>query len=579
MILGIDLGTTNSLGAIYRDGKVELVPNSLGEFLTPSVVSLDESGNVIVGKAAKDRLISHPDRTVASFKKLMGEKEKIRLGNKYFLPEELSSFVINSIVNDAQNYTGETIKDVIISVPAYFYDKQRVATRKAGLLAGVNVIRLINEPSAAALNSYVENNNSEMVMVFDLGGGTLDVSIVDCFENMIEIISVAGDNLLGGDNFDELIADAFLEDNNLKKDKLSANTYRAIQKEAEKVKRLLDNNESVDLCIEIKGTEYRSSYTAERLMKIGDPLFNRMKAVMDNALRSAGMTIKDIDSVVLAGGSTKMPVVRMCLKVLFGDIPFIIGDGDKMIAYGAGIVAGIAGKEEGIREFIFTDIAPFSLGIDVNNKYDPAKPYMSVIIPKNSTLPCSKIRNYVTVNDEQKIIDFSIRQGESPYAKDNMLLGQVSVPVPSNLAGKESVDITFSFDINGILLVSAKVRSTGTVIKNVFSDVKDEDDISRRVDELKQITESNYEEEYNRQIRERLMKIYAIADPDTRDRIEYILKGFDHFIRKGRMIQLKKYRRKVLEFLEMAEGFDPFASWDYTYSDFDEDEDSDDDAE
>lgn len=222
-ILGIDLGTTNSLGAVYRNGKVELIPNRFGSFLTPSVVSVTEDGSVVTGQIAKERLITHPKDTAFSFKKNMGSDQKYNLGGKTFLPEELSGFIVSAIVEDAKAYLGEEIKDVIISVPAYFHDKQRVATKRAGALAGVNVKRIVNEPSAAALASYFDTQNEQLFLVFDFGGGTLDVSIVDCFDTMVDILAVSGDNHLGGDDFNEAVAEGFLREHQLQRGNLSEN--------------------------------------------------------------------------------------------------------------------------------------------------------------------------------------------------------------------------------------------------------------------------------------------------------------------------------------------------------------------
>ena len=244
-VIGIDLGTTNSLGCVYRNGKAELIPNAYGSYLTPSVVSMTEDGKLIVGQPAKDRLITHPERTVSSFKKDMGTGRSWKPGEKSFLPEELSSLVIRSIVEDAQNYLGEEIEEAVISVPAYFHDEQRVAVKRAGALAGIHVERIVNEPSAAALASYFTANEEQNMLVFDFGGGTLDVSLVDCFDTMVEIVSVAGNNRLGGDDFDRLIAEHFLREHGVARQQLRAQEYAVLLKQAERCKKLLSEHRRI----------------------------------------------------------------------------------------------------------------------------------------------------------------------------------------------------------------------------------------------------------------------------------------------------------------------------------------------
>lgn len=252
-IIGIDLGTTNSLGAVYRNNKVELIPNRFGSFLTPSVVSVAEDGTVLVGEVAKERLITHPEATAASFKKDMGTERKYPLGKKSFLPEELSSFVIRSIVEDAKAYLQEEIEEVIISVPAYFHDKQRVATKRAGALAGVTVNRIINEPSAAAMASYMDTSQEQLFLIFDFGGGTLDVSVVECFDTMVEIISVAGDNHLGGDDFHEIMAQSFMKEHSLSKQMVTPKIYAILLKQAEACKRKLSEEEMASMTLSLNG--------------------------------------------------------------------------------------------------------------------------------------------------------------------------------------------------------------------------------------------------------------------------------------------------------------------------------------
>lgn len=313
-ILGIDLGTTNSLGAVYRNGKVELIPNRFGSFLTPSVVSVTEDGSVVTGQIAKERLITHPKDTAFSFKKNMGSDQKYNLGGKTFLPEELSGFLVSAIVEDAKEYMGEEIKDVIISVPAYFHDKQRVATKRAGALAGVNVKRIVNEPSAAALASYFDTQNEQLFLVFDFGGGTLDVSIVDCFDTMVDILAVSGDNHLGGDDFNEAVAEGFLREHQLQRGNLSEKEYAILLRQAEKCKIALSTEKEVKMTAVLGGQTYQSVYTNERMMRESSAVWKRIQTVLRRALRDSRVEVEDIDAVILAGGSGKMPLVQSYME-------------------------------------------------------------------------------------------------------------------------------------------------------------------------------------------------------------------------------------------------------------------------
>ena len=337
-VIGIDLGTTNSLGAVYRNGRVELIPNRFGSFLTPSVVSVTEDGDVLVGEIAKERLITHPESTAASFKKDMGLDRKWTLGKKSFLPEELSSFVVRSIVEDAKEYLGEEIEEAVISVPAYFHDRQRVATKRAGALAGICVNRIINEPSAAAMASYFDTSREQVFLIFDFGGGTLDVSIVDCFDTMVEILSVSGDNRLGGDNFHEVMAENFLKEHQIPERQVSAKEYAVLLRQAEICKRKLSREESANMSAVIGGKTYQSQYTNERLMEESSVILRRIRKVLTHAMKDGGLTLQDVDAVVMVGGSSKMPLIQSYLQHLFRKTPIVTGNCDEMIARGLGLV-------------------------------------------------------------------------------------------------------------------------------------------------------------------------------------------------------------------------------------------------
>lgn len=557
-ILGIDLGTTNSLGAVYRNGKVELIPNRFGSFLTPSVVSMTEDGSVVTGQIAKERLITHPKDTAFSFKKNMGSDQKYNLGGKTFLPEELSGFIVSAIVEDAKEYMGEEIKDVIISVPAYFHDKQRVATKRAGALAGVNVKRIVNEPSAAALASYFDTQNEQLFLVFDFGGGTLDVSIVDCFDTMVDILAVSGDNHLGGDDFNEAVAEGFLREHQLQRGNLSEKEYAILLRQAEKCKIALSTEKEVKMTAVLGGQTYQSVYTNERMMRESSAVWKRIQTVLRRALRDSRVEVEDIDAVILAGGSGKMPLVQSYMEQLFDQTPLVTGFSDQLIARGLGLVCGVMERKDEVRDYILTDICPFTLGTGVNNEADPKHPYMSAIIERNSILPCSKIRGFSTAADYQSEVKIEILQGEEPYAEDNVQLGVVTVAVPKKKKGMESVDVRFTYDINGILEVEVTVVSTGKSVKKVLSQNMDEKELARRMKQLEKLKVHPKDMTENQLILERLQALYEEALPETRDRLMYHIRNFESTLVEQDPRRIRKYREFLEHMIASLEHYDPF---------------------
>lgn len=557
-ILGIDLGTTNSLGAVYRNGKVELIPNRFGSFLTPSVVSVTEDGSVVTGQIAKERLITHPKDTAFSFKKNMGSDQKYNLGGKTFLPEELSGFLVSAIVEDAKEYMGEEIKDVIISVPAYFHDKQRVATKRAGALAGVNVKRIVNEPSAAALASYFDTQNEQLFLVFDFGGGTLDVSIVDCFDTMVEILAVSGDNHLGGDDFNEAVADGFLREHQLQRENLSEKEYAILLRQAEKCKIALSTEQGVKMTAVLGGQTYQSVYTNERMMRESSAVWKRIQTVLRHVLRDSRVELEDIDAVIMAGGSGKMPLVQSYMEQLFEQTPLVTGFSDQLIARGLGLVCGVMEREDEVRDYILTDICPFTLGTGVNNETDPKHPYMSAIIERNTILPCSRIQRFSTASDYQKEVKIEILQGEEPYAEDNVQLGLITTMVPKKKRGQESVDVRFTYDINGILEVEVTVVSTGKSVTKVLSQSMDEKELARRMKQLEKLKVHPKDMTENQLILERLQALYEEALPETRDRLMYHIRNFESTLAEQDPRRIRKYREFLEHMIASLEHYDPF---------------------
>lgn len=557
-ILGIDLGTTNSLGAVYRNGKVELIPNRFGSFLTPSVVSVMEDGSVAVGQIAKERLITHPKDTAASFKKKMGTTQNYVLGGRNFLPEELSGFVISAIVEDARNYLQEDVEDIIISVPAYFHDKQRVATKRAGALAGVMVKRIINEPSAAALASYFDTRQEQLFLVFDFGGGTLDVSIVDCFDTMVEILAVSGDNHLGGDDFNEAIAGGFLKEHQLQQKCLSETEYAILLRQAEKCKIALSTLPETKMTAVIGGQTYQSVYTNERVMRESSGIWKRMQRVLRHALQDGRVSLEEIDAVILAGGSGKMPLVQSYMEQLFDQTPLVTGFSDQLIARGLGLVCGVMERKDEVRDYVLTDICPFTLGTSVNNDADHQHPYMSAIIERNTVLPCSRVQRYYTVSDYQSEVKVDIRQGEEPYAEDNLQLGVLKVPIPKKKKGEECIDIRFTYDINGILEVEVTVVSNGKKVSKILSQNMDEKEIEKRMQQLQKLKIHPKDMTENRLMKERLQVLFEESLPETRERILSYIEYFDQILASQDPRRIRRYRELLEQVIASLETYDPF---------------------
>lgn len=420
MIVGIDLGTTNSLVGIYQDGQVKLIPNAFGEFLTPSVVALDDNDEIIVGKIAKERLVTHSDKTVSQFKRFMGTKHDLRLGNRTYKAEELSSFVIRKLVDDAETYLGEKVDEVIVSVPAYFNDAQRYATKLAGKFAGVKIDRIINEPSAAALaKSSMSHQEDQSFIVVDFGGGTLDISVVELFDNIVEIVSIAGDNRLGGEDFTAAIAEEFLVFNQLTKDSISREFYSKILVQAEKTKLDLNDKEEVKMSVLDQKQKYSLNLTYQRFYELCQPLLARVKAVLDRALMDARFSYVTSDNFVLVGGTSKLRLVQDFLSYCIDQKVQVSDDPDLMIARGCALLAGIKQRQGEIRDLLLSDICPFTLGIKVVGDH------FSPIIERNSTLPASRLEHYYTAEMGQSQVKIKVYQGEMMKATQNLFLGEL----------------------------------------------------------------------------------------------------------------------------------------------------------
>ncbi len=457
-VIGIDLGTTNSLCVTYRNGKAELIPNQFGEYLTPSVVYI-QNNESMVGKIAKEKLVTDPNHTANLLKRATGTNKTYKCDKHSYTPEQLSSFVVKQLIDDAENYLHETVDEVVISVPAYFNAKQRRATKAIGNLLGVKIERLINEPSAAAICCH-EQDEYETFVVFDFGGGTLDVSVVDCFENVVSITAICGNNHLGGSDFDQAIAYYFCAQNDLLFEKLPAPIRSSILLASERAKIYLSDHEETQMKLSFDGKSYTCHMTQDDLYKICLPILENVKAVIGKAVKDSGFHADEIDSVILVGGSSKMPIVQDYLSNLLSIPIEHIHEVDIVVAQGLAKYIGIKQREEEIKDMVVTDICPFSLSTAIINRIEPDKLLSKVVINRNTVLPTSKTVDLVTSYLGQTEMTFDVYQGESMYVKDNLCLGSTTIIVPENHEEHELVKLTYTYDINSMLYIEILVVST-----------------------------------------------------------------------------------------------------------------------
>ncbi len=462
MIVGIDLGTTHSLIGVHHATGGELFPNAHGDLLTPSVVSLD-GDTVLVGKPAQDRLVTHPGLSVATFKRLMGTAHETRLGERRFRPEELSALVLRSLLADAEAALGEKVREAVISVPAYFTDAQRKATRAAGELAGIRVERLINEPTAAALAYGLRDRAGEgRVLVLDLGGGTFDVSILELFDGVVEVHATAGDNYLGGEDFLTLLVKAFYSRHGIDPRRVAAADAAVVRHRLEQFKRDLTDERSAQLQLRLGGEDLRWQLEEAEFAQLAEPLLQRMRAPIERAMRDARLKPADLDDIVLVGGAVRMPMVARLVTRMFGRLPLRHIHPDQAIALGATVAAGLKSRDASLEEVVLTDVCPYTLGTQVAHRvgHQVQTGYFHPIIPRNAVVPVSREDEFFPMQDEQKQVRIDIYQGESPMVDKNIKLGEINVPLTAG-KGSAGVRVRFTYDINGLLQVEVTESATG----------------------------------------------------------------------------------------------------------------------
>ena len=564
-MIGIDLGTTNSLATYIDDnGEIQFIKNEYGNILIPSVVGIDENDDIIVGELAKERRMMNAGETASNFKRRMGTDAKIKVKNRTFDAQMLSSFVLKHLKENAEKQLNEKINRAIISVPAYFNDKQRRDTKMAAELAGLTVERLINEPTAAALSlgSNILNQNLKFI-VLDLGGGTFDVTLLETFENIMDVISISGDTMLGGEDFTTKICEIFLKNIKLATTDLSRDERTKLYTKADRAKKLISLKD-VEIELEIKGKNYKSEITQKDFREAVKPLLVKMKAAIDKALQDGNTDAREIEKVVLVGGAVKLGIIEEFTekyfhkmrgeKIYFSSENFIennklvsiVANPDTVVAYGVGIAVGMKERNKMFKERILTDVCPFTLGTElVGNRFAP-------IIPRNTTVPTSKSEYFYTIDDYQDKVNVGIYQGESLNIDDNLFLGNFLIDVPRNIAGKEAINVRFTYDINGILEVEATVVSTGLKkSKLIVNGDLSEEEKNEKIKMLEEIKIQSENKNKDKLLLERANRIYAeIVNTEIRNHISNYLENYKMVVATGDRIRIQKAKESFSQFLD-----------------------------
>ena len=488
-IIGIDLGTTNSCVAVMEGGKPTVIANAEGARTTPSVVAFTKTGERLVGEPAKRQAVTNADRTIASIKRHMGTDYKVDIDGKKYSPQEISAMILQKLKADAENYLGEKVSEAVITVPAYFNDAQRQATKDAGKIAGLDVKRIINEPTAAALAYGLDNEKEQKIMVYDLGGGTFDVSIIEIGDGVIEVLATNGDTHLGGDDFDNKIIDWMVSEFkaqqgvDLSKDKMA---MQRLKEAAEKAKKELSSATTTNINLPFISMNangplhFDMDLSRAKIDELTSDLVERTAIPVQNALKDAGITASELGKVLLVGGSTRIPAVQDKVKQLTGHEPSKSLNPDECVALGASIQGGKLAGDAGAGDILLLDVTPLSLSIETMGGI------ATRLIERNTTIPTKKSQIFSTAADNQTAVDINVLQGERQFAKDNKSLGQFRLDgIPPAMRGVPQIEVTFDIDANGIVNVSAKDLGTGKEqhITITAGSNMSEDDINKAVKE------------------------------------------------------------------------------------------------
>lgn len=547
--IGIDLGTTNSLISVWQNGKANLIPNALGEYLTPSAVSIDEDDSILIGRPALSRLTTHPSKTASLFKRYMGSNRQFKLGDKTFSAPELSALVLKSLKDDAEAFLQQPIKDVVISVPAYFSDEQRKQTRFAAELAGLNAVRLINEPTAASMAYGLHTQEFGRTLVFDLGGGTFDVTVLEYALPLIEVHSSAGDNYLGGEDFTHALVKACLKEWKLDEGSLTPEALARLNDCAEELKCALSAQTST-LRWHWQDKEWTYDLDEQKAEKLWLPLMNRLRAPIEQALSDARLQPEELDHLVLVGGASRLSIIQRMVVRLFGKMPHQHLDPSTIVALGAAVQAACRLRDEEIDEVILTDVCPYTLGIATSN--GKISGIFSPIIERNTVVPTSRVETFYTNHPEQKFIRVAVYQGESPRVDNNILVEEFQVPIEPN-GQVQALDIRFSYDINGLLEVDVNLLESG----NTYSKVIDHSPIGLSEaqkqashDRLKSLKIHPRDAMPNRALVARLERAWSQSLGDERLQIGIWLQEFDEVLASHKEEDVNEVRERLVSYLD-----------------------------
>ena len=519
--IGIDLGTTNSVVAVMEGGKPTVIANAEGSRTTPSIVGFSKTGERLVGQLAKRQAILNPDKTIASIKRHMGEDYKVNIDGKDYTPQEISAMILRKLADDASSYLGEKVTSAVITVPAYFNDAQRQATKDAGKIAGLDVLRIVNEPTAAALAYGLEKEKSEKVLVFDLGGGTFDVSVLEIGDGVHEVLSTSGDTHLGGDDFDQKVMDWICEEFkkqegiDLKGDKQA---MQRVKEAAEKAKCELSSVVETNINLpfitaDANGPKHLDlNLTRAKFEDLCHDLLERCKKPVEQALSDAGISKSDINEVVLVGGSTRIPAVQQLVKEYTGKDPNQSVNPDEVVAVGAAIQAGVLAGE--VKDIVLLDVTPLTLGIETLGGV------MTPLVPRNTTIPVSKSQVFSTAENNQTAVDIHVLQGERPMAKDNKSLGMFRLDgIPPAMRGLPQIEVTFDIDANGIVNVSAKDKATNKEQKITITNSSNlsEADIDKMVKEAEANAAEDKKKKEEAEVKNNAASLIASADRIVKD--------------------------------------------------------------
>ena len=567
-IIGIDLGTSNSLCAVFEDGQPKLIPNAHGSVITPSVISISADDRVLVGPAAKETRVTQPERCAWVFKRLMGTDRKVEIGGHVFTATEMSSLVLQSLKQDAEAYLGMEVHDAIITVPAYFNDHQRNATKQAGELAGLNVRRIINEPTAAALTYGFHDRQAEKkLIVIDLGGGTFDVTAMEVFEGTLEIISTAGESMLGGEDFTDRILAKVLTAQNLQVEIAEVKhplLVSRLKQECEAAKCILARETEAKIRIpnlqgEMEENAATHTMTRDEFLELADPLVKRLARPIAKAVRDSRIAPQDFDSVILVGGATRMEAVRGFIREFFGVEPLCTHNPDEVVALGAAVQAALIQDDRAVEDMVMTDVCPFTLGTEIIKEFGrrQVNGYYLPIIHRNTTIPVSREEVVGTVEPNQREMTVNVYQGEGRKVEDNLFLGTMKVTgIPPGPSGKP-VHLRFTYDLNGILEVEAFVPETGKKFKTVLTQhakLTSKVDIDAAVKNLQKLKFYPRDDVKNQHLVRYAERVIGEVSPFQRDELESSIDYFEQSMASGDPEYFEQAKQNLLTALA-ALGF------------------------